>query len=55
MNTPVATHALQSQERTSGPDLQIFIVFCLIGLLLMLCVAVRFPELGAVIAQYNLM
>ena len=34
-------------------DLQIVVAFCLIGLLLMLNLIFRFPDMGAVIAQYN--
>ena len=37
----------------TDPDLQIVAAFCLIGLLLMLNLIFRFPDMGAVIAQYN--
>ena len=37
----------------TNPDLQAVVAFCLIGLLLTLNVMFRFPELGAIIAQYN--
>ena len=57
MNTPVTIRApqLRSQEKTTDPDLHIVVVSFLIALLLTLCVAIRFPDLGSVIAQYNLM
>lgn len=34
-------------------DLQVVVAFCLIGLLLTLNLIFRFPNMGAVIAQYN--
>jgi hypothetical protein len=37
----------------TDPDLQIVAAFCLIGLLLTLNLIFRFPDMGAVIAQYN--
>ncbi|MGA7429101.1 MAG: hypothetical protein WBQ24_18480 [Xanthobacteraceae bacterium] len=37
----------------ANPDLQIVAAFCLIGLLLTLNFIFRFPDMGAVIAQYN--
>ena len=37
----------------TNPDLQAVVAFSLIGLLLTLNVMFRFPELGALIAQYN--
>ena len=37
----------------ANPDLQAVVAFSLIGLLLTLNVMFRFPELGALIAQYN--
>jgi hypothetical protein len=37
----------------ADPDLQIVAAFCLIGLLLTLNLIFRFPDMGAVIAQYN--
>jgi len=61
MTMPVVTRApraprAQSQEGTSGDlDFQIVVIFCLIGLLLTLYVAARFPELGVVFTQYNQM
>jgi hypothetical protein len=35
------------------PDLSAVIAFCLIGFLLALNLILRFPDLGAVIEQYN--
>jgi hypothetical protein len=37
----------------ANPDLQTVVAFSLIGLLLTLNVMFRFPELGALVAQYN--
>jgi hypothetical protein len=37
----------------SNPDLPMVIAFCLLGLLLTLTLILRFPDLGAVIEQYN--
>jgi hypothetical protein len=37
----------------ANPDLSMIVAFCLIGLLLTLNVILRFPDLGAVIEQYN--
>jgi hypothetical protein len=35
------------------PDLTAVAIFCAIGLLVMFNVMFRFPDLGAIIAQYN--
>ncbi len=37
----------------SDPDLPMIVAFCLLGLLLALTFILRFPDLGAVIEQYN--
>jgi hypothetical protein len=37
----------------TNPDLQTIVAFSLIGLLVTLNVLFRFPDLGAIIAQYN--
>ncbi len=37
----------------TDPDLQMIVAFCLIGLLLTLNVMLRFPDVGAIIEQYN--
>jgi hypothetical protein len=37
----------------TDPDLLAIAAFCLIGLLLMLNLMLLFPDLGALIAQYN--
>jgi len=54
------TRALHSPEKSSvrhvensGSNLHFVFVVCVIGLLLSLYCIVRFPELGAIIAQYN--
>jgi hypothetical protein len=39
--------------RIMNPDLLAIVAFCLIGLLLMLNLMFRFPDLGAVIEQFN--
>lgn len=37
----------------TNPDLQAVVALCLIGLLLTLNIMFRFPDLGAIIEQYN--
>jgi uncharacterized membrane protein YdfJ with MMPL/SSD domain len=37
----------------ANPELHAVIAFCLIGLLLTLNLILRFPDLGAIIEQYN--
>jgi hypothetical protein len=37
----------------TDPDLQIVVLFCAVGLLISVCVMLRFPDFGAIIAQYN--
>jgi len=37
----------------TDPDLLTVVAFCLIGFLLTLNVMLRFPDLGAIIEQYN--
>jgi hypothetical protein len=44
---------LQAVAAIMTPDLSAVIAFCLIGFLLTLNLMLRFPNLGAVIAQYN--
>jgi hypothetical protein len=44
---------LQAVAAIMTPDLSAVIAFCLIGLLLALNLMLRFPDLGAVIEQYN--
>jgi hypothetical protein len=41
------------RELLTAPDLNAVVVFSLIGLLLALNLMFRFPDLGALIAQYN--
>lgn len=41
------------KELTARGDLQLVVAFSLIGLLISLNLMFRFPEFGAVIAQYN--
>jgi hypothetical protein len=43
----------RTYEALTNPDVQSIVAFCLIGLLLTLNVMFRFPDLGALIAQYN--
>jgi hypothetical protein len=37
----------------NDPNLSVAVLFCLIGLLITAVVMLRFPDLGAIIAQYN--
>jgi hypothetical protein len=37
----------------TSPELPMIIAFCLLGLLLTFSLILRFPDLGAVIEQYN--
>jgi uncharacterized membrane protein YdfJ with MMPL/SSD domain len=39
--------------RTTNPDLLAVVVFCVIGLLIFLNFILRFPDLGALLEQYN--
>jgi hypothetical protein len=41
------------KELAARTDLELVVAFSLIGLLITLNLVVRFPEIGAVIAQYN--
>jgi hypothetical protein len=41
------------KERASSGDFQLVLAFSLIGLLVALNLMFRFPEYGAIIAQYN--
>ncbi|MGB8743019.1 MAG: hypothetical protein WCD52_23070 [Xanthobacteraceae bacterium] len=50
-NTNQSWHRLYAA--LTDPDLQVVAAFCLIGLLLTLNLIFRFPDMGAVIAQYN--
>jgi hypothetical protein len=43
------------RQVVADPALQAVVAFSLIGLLLALNLMFRFPDIGAVIAQYNLM
>jgi len=36
-----------------GPDMSAVLLFCAIGLLVTFNLILRFPDLGAIIAQYN--
>jgi hypothetical protein len=44
-------HSLSKDK--SHRDVRIVVVFCLIGFLLTLILIFRFPNIGAVIAEYN--
>ena len=44
---------LQTVGTILTPDLSAVVAFCLIGFLLALNLMLRFPDLGAVIEQYN--
>jgi hypothetical protein len=54
---PEARSANESWQRfyaaLTDSELQVVAAFCLIGLLLTLNLIFRFPDMGAVIAQYN--
>jgi hypothetical protein len=41
------------RAHVTDPSLHAVIAFCLIGFLLMLNLMLRFPDFGAIIAQYN--
>jgi hypothetical protein len=43
----------EQPKSTPSSDAQLVIQFCLIGLLVTLILMLRFPDLGAVIEQYN--
>jgi hypothetical protein len=59
---PTNVSELHSQKAASpswfaksinDPDLIATVLFCVIGLLITAVVMLRFPDLGAIIAQYN--
>ena len=60
MPVPLITRSAQSPAKhdsrkveTSGSNLHMVVAVCVIGFLLTLYCILRFPEFGAVIAQYN--
>lgn len=60
MPVPLITRATQSPAKhdsrkveTSGANLHVVVALCAIGFLLTLYCILRFPDFGAVIAQYN--
>jgi len=60
MIAPLITRAVPSPVKVrsretdaSGLNLKVVIAFCLVGIFLTLYGVLRFPEFGAVIAQYN--
>ena len=60
MTVPRTTRTAQSPAKhgrreveSSGANLHVVVAVCVIGFLLTLCCILRFPEFGAVIAQYN--
>jgi len=59
MVVPLITRAAQSAKHgsrrveTSGANFHVVVAVCVIGFLLTLYCILRFPEFGAVIAQYN--
>jgi hypothetical protein len=52
MSQSPAKHGSREVE-TSGSNLHVVVAVCVIGFLLMIYCILRFPEFGAVIAQYN--
>jgi hypothetical protein len=42
-----------SLKSLADPNLQAVALFCALGLLLSVYVMIRYPEFGAIIAQYN--
>jgi len=60
MPVPLITRATRSPAKhdsrkveTSGANLNVVVALCVIGFLLTLYCILRFPDFGAVIAQYN--
>jgi hypothetical protein len=51
---PASTAWGRFVQSTNSSDLPIIIAICLAGLLLMLNFLVRYPDVGAVIQQYNM-
>ena len=49
----IVRKSAKDAEGFANTDLPAVIAFSLIGLLLALYLVVRFPELGALVAQYN--
>jgi hypothetical protein len=50
---PTDEHWQRIFTAVTNPDLHAVVALCLIGLLLTLNLIFRFPDMGAVIAQYN--
>ena len=53
VRTGIVGKSAKDAERPANTDLPAVIVFSLIGLLLALSLMRGFPELGALVAQYN--
>jgi hypothetical protein len=51
---PIPTGRNRFMEAISSSDLPVIIAICLVGLLLMLNFMKQYPDVGAVIQQYNL-
>jgi hypothetical protein len=57
---PIDLHAQKAARENSwpakariDPDLVVTVQFCVVGLLIMLVVMLNFPDLGALIEQYD--
>ena len=58
MSTPYQTQTTKptqwlSLKSLADPNLQTVVLFCALGLLISLYAIIRYPEFGAIIAQYN--
>jgi hypothetical protein len=53
MDTQVSARTLKSQDETADPNLHVVFLFCVIGLVVTLFAALRFPEVAAALAQLS--
>jgi hypothetical protein len=51
--TSIVSKSIEGAAHHANTDLPTMIAYSLIGLLLALNVMLRFPEIGALVAQYN--
>ncbi len=53
LHTQKASSGYRFAKALNDPNLTATVLFCLIGLVITAVVMLRFPDLGAIIAQYN--
>ena len=53
LQTQKASSTSRLAKAINDPNLIATLLFCIVGLLIIAVVMLRFPDLGAIIAQYN--